>query len=351
MSAGRKKTIGVCGVKTPFMRGGAEILCEELVSRLKERGFAADLLEIPYSAWPSGAVISNAAAWRMIEPTDPGGRPIDLLITTKFPSYLIRHKNKIVWLFHQMRELFDPSVEHGYFDESLSDDLARRRLIGIDKAALEEHKAIFTISGNVSGRLKKYHGMDSEVLYPPPKLTGRYREGEFGDYILSIGRLDPWKRTGLLVRALARTKTDPKAVIVGMGPEEKRLKDLAKTIGISGRVKFLQSVSDDELIELYSSAAGVFFCPRDEDYGFITIEAFLSGKPVITALDSGGPTEFVVNGENGFVVEPFSEEVSAAIDKLFEDVSCARKLGTAALGSLPVFSWDNIIEKMILPFI
>jgi glycosyltransferase involved in cell wall biosynthesis len=351
MIASRKKTIGVCGVKTPFMRGGAEVLCEELVSRLKERGFAADLFEIPYSAWPSSAVISNAAAWRMIEPSDPDGHPIDLLITTKFPSYLIRHKNKIAWLFHQMRELFDPSVAHGYFDESLSDDLARRRLIEMDKTALGEHKTIFTISGNVSGRLKKYHGMDSEALYPPPKLIGRYRQGEFGDYILSVGRLDPWKRTELLIRALARTKTHPKAVIVGVGPEEKRMKDLAKTLGLSSRVKFLQSVSDDELIDLYSSAAGVFFCPRDEDYGFITIEAFLSGKPVITALDSGGPTEFVVNRKTGFVIEPVPSEASAAIDALFEDLSLSRRLGSVALGSLPVFSWDNVIEKLVLPFI
>jgi glycosyltransferase involved in cell wall biosynthesis len=351
MSAGRKKTIGVCAVKTPFMRGGAEILCEELVNHLRERDFVVDILEVPFSAWPSGAVISNSVAWRMIEPSDPDGRPIDLLITTKFPSYLIKHNNKVAWLFHQMRELFDPSIANGYFDESLSSDLVRRRLIAMDKAALEEHKAIFTISGNVTARLKKYHGLDSEALYPPPKLIGRYRQGEYGDYILSVGRLDPWKRTDLLINGVARARTHPRAVIVGVGPEEKKLKDLARKLGISDSVKFLKSVSDDELIDLYASSAGVFFCPRDEDYGFITIEAFLSGKPVITALDSGGPTEFVINGRTGFVIKPSPDDVSAAIDKLFEDRTLSRRLGSVALGSLPVFSWDDVITKLVSPFI
>lgn len=351
MSRKKQKTIGVCGVKTPFMRGGAELLGEELVRRLKEAGFAADLLEIPYTAWPKEAVLSNTAAWRMIELSDQEGRPIDLMITTKFPSYFIKHPNKVAWIFHQMRELYEPSVAQGYYDESLSDDLLKSRLIETDRAALAEHKKLFTISGNVSARLKKYHGMDSEAVYPPPKLIGRYRQGEFGDYILSVGRLDPWKRTDLLINALARTKTSARAVIVGTGPEEKNLKELAVSLGVEDRVEFRQRVSDDELVDLYSSSSGIFFCPRDEDYGFITIEAFLSGKPVITASDSGGPTEFVINKKTGLVIEPVPPEASAAVDALFKDAVLARRMGSAALKSLPVLSWDNVIKKLIIPYI
>lgn len=351
MASDNRKTIGICAVKTPFMKGGAEILCSELARNLAERGFEVDVLEVPYSSWPIGAVLSNAAAWRLLEPTAPDGRPIDLLITTKFPSYLIRHHNKVAWLFHQMRELFDPNVAKGYFDETLSDEIIRRQLIDVDRASLTEHKAIFTISGNVASRLKKYHGLAADPLYPPPKMLGEYKKGSFGDYFLSVGRLDPWKRADLLIEALAVAKTSAKAVIVGKGPEENRLKTLAERLGIANRIKFISAVDDSELIDLYAGARAVYFCPRDEDYGFITIEAFLSGKPVITASDSGGPLEFVTDDETGFVLSPQPKEVAKAIDLLMRDDKKAEDLGAAALMSLPAMSWDHIIKNLIEPFL
>ena len=347
----KKKTIGICAVKTPFMRGGAEILCSELARNLAERGFDADLLEVPFSPWPSSAVLSNAAAWRLLEPTAPDGHPIDLLITTKFPSYLIRHHNKVSWLFHQMRELFDPNVANGYFSESLSDEVIRKRLIEVDKAALTDHKALFAISGNVGTRLRKYHGLTAETLYPPPKMMGQYREGTFGDYFLSVGRLDPWKRTELLIEALAVTKTPARGIIVGKGPEEKRLKSLAKELDLTERISFIESVEDKRLIDLYASARGIYFCPRDEDYGFITIEAFLSGKPVITANDAGGPLEFVKDNKTGYVVAPEPKEIAKAIDKLMGNDKTAKELGSAAYDSLPSLSWDNVVYKLVEPFL
>jgi glycosyltransferase involved in cell wall biosynthesis len=347
----KKKTIGICAVKTPFMKGGAEILCSELALNLDERGYDVDILEVPFSPWPSSAVLSNAAAWRLLEPTAPDGHPIDLLITTKFPSYLIRHQNKVAWLFHQMRELFDPNVANGYFNESLSDEVIRERLIEVDKTALAEHKALFTISRNVGTRLKKYHDLTAETIYPPPKMIGHYKRGKFGDYFLSVGRLDPWKRADLLIEALAVAKTPAKGVIVGKGPEEKRLKNRVKELGLTDRVSFFENVEDKRLIDLYASARGIYFCPRDEDYGFITIEAFLSAKPVITANDAGGPLEFVKDNKTGFVVAPQPKEIARVIDRLMENDKIAEELGSAANESLPSLSWDDVIHRLVEPFL
>lgn len=351
MTGTTKKTIGVCAVKTPFMKGGAEILCKELVLNLEARGYCADLLEVPFNPWPVNSLLSNAAAWRLLEPTAPDGKPIDLLITTKFPSFAIKHDNKVAWVFHQMRELFDSNVAEGYFAGGFSDEAVRRQLIGLDKTFLCEHKDLFTISSNVANRLNKYHGMEAKTLYPPPKLIGRYKNNGYGDYILSVGRLDPWKRTELLIKALSKCTSKARCVIIGSGSAESELHTLAEKSGLSERVEFIRFVDDEKLIDLYAGARGVFFGPRDEDYGFITIEAFLSGKPVITCKDSGGPLEFVINGKNGFVVDSDPLQIASAIDSLFSDSESAERMGKHGYESLPAFSWDEIIENLVVPFL
>ncbi len=91
-------------------------------------------------------------------------------------------------------------------------------------------------------------------------------------------------------------------VIAGDGPDRARLEALAKRSGAD--VRFAGRVPDEELLALYATAGAVIFPPADEDYGYIALEAFLSKKPVVTCTDSGGPLEFVVDGENGRVVPP-----------------------------------------------
>jgi len=343
----KTKTIGVCGVKVPFVYGGAEILCAGLVRRLNEAGYRAELIEAPFGWWPAESILPNAAAWRMMEFTDPAGKPFDLLITTKFPSYLIKHPNKVAWLFHQMRELYDYEIKGGgVFNESLKDNRIREKLIELDRAALREHKEIFTISGNVGKRLKKYCGLSSKVLYPPPKLIGRYYSSGYGDYLLYVGRLDPWKRVDLLIESLSRCRSSARAVVVGKGDEDKRIRAAVKKYKLQDRVKFYSDISDEKLLELYAGARAVYFCPKDEDYGFITVEAFFSHKPVITAVDSGGPTEFVENGVTGFVVQPTVEDIASAIDKLFGDDTLAKEMGAKAGNNLKHLTWDTVLDRL-----
>ena len=107
-------------------------------------------------------------------------------------------------------------------------------------------------------------------------------------------------------------------------------------------------VSEEELLSGYANSLGVFFAPYDEDYGYVTLEAMLSGKPVITCTDSGGPLEFV-DPETGFVVEPEPENVAAAVDAMYSDRQGAVDKGQAGLQKYHRMniSWDNVVSKLL----
>ncbi len=89
------------------------------------------------------------------------------------------------------------------------------------------------------------------------------------------------------------------------------------------------------------------YAPFDEDYGYVTLEAFLASKPVITATDSGGTLEFVVDGANGFVCEPDARAIAAAINRLAADPSLAERLGRAGRSVAQTIGWDDVIEQLL----
>jgi glycosyltransferase involved in cell wall biosynthesis len=96
---------------------------------------------------------------------------------------------------------------------------------------------------------------------------------------------------------------------------------------VSDRITFVGTAGGDELARSYANARAVIYAPFDEDYGYVTLEAFLCAKPVITATDSGGTLEFVVNGENGFVCDPTPEAIGVAATRLAEDAALAARTG------------------------
>ena len=72
-------------------------------------------------------------------------------------------------------------------------------------------------------------------------------------------------------------------------------------LGLQRRVRFEIDVTDERLFQLYEGALAVYYGPFDEDYGYVTLEGFAADRPVVTLTDSGGPLEFVVDGETGLV--------------------------------------------------
>src|SRR5262247_21471 len=97
----------VAATQVPFQRGGAEWHTRALHGQLRENGFQADVVQLPFQWDPREEVLRGALAWRLLDLTRVSGAPVDLLIGTRFPSYVARHPNKVVWLFHQFRQAYD----------------------------------------------------------------------------------------------------------------------------------------------------------------------------------------------------------------------------------------------------
>src|SRR5207248_9192562 len=194
---------------------------------------------------------------------------IDLVIATKFPTYFVRHPNKVTWLFHQYRAIYDLcGTPFSEFDHSEGDVNLRRRLIDLDTEVLTESRRLFSNARNTAARLARYNGLTAEPLYHPPPLAGRLTAGPYGDYVLSVGRLEASKRVDLIVGAIAHAP-GLRLVVVGEGPLRARLEQTAIDAGVGGRVTFAGRVDEHDLVSLYAGALAVVFPPFDEDYGFI----------------------------------------------------------------------------------
>jgi glycosyltransferase involved in cell wall biosynthesis len=326
------------------------MLVSELAQQLKARGFLVDVVNIPFKWYPVVDIVKQALRWRFAEITESNGAPIDMVIPTKFPSYLVKHPLKVTWLFHQHREVYDLyGTSYCSFTDDPEEQEIRKTIIDMDNKTLRESRGIYTISKNVSARLERFNGIGSEPLYPPPHYAGRYQKGEFGDYALYAGRLDQLKRCDLLIESFRHVDPPARLVIAGRGPQLENLERQVERLGLGDRVHFTGFIPDDELLALYAGAFGVLYAPVDEDYGYVTVEAFLSGKPVVTCTDSGGTLEFVEDGRSGYVVEPNAEALGAAVNKLFADRSRARDMGAAGSPSVEGIGWDHVIDTLTEP--
>lgn len=341
--------IAICAVQVPFTRGGAEVLVDSLAEELRRRGHEVEVIRLPFSWLSRMQVLKSSVAWRLLDLHTLTGDPVDLVIATRFPAYLLRHPNKVVWLIHQFRQVYDlAGTPFSEYQGTPSDEKTAAMVRAMDARTLGEARRLFTISSNTADRLQCFNGLTAEPLYPPPKMGEAYRSGDFGDYVLSVGRLDRMKRFDLLLAALAKTEAPVRCVIAGTGPEDGALRERARQLGLEERVRFAGFVPDAELLELYAGALGVFYAPYDEDYGYVTVEAMKSGKPVLTTRDAGGVLEFVEDGVNGVIGDPDRPRTLArALDQWFQDRGEARRLGEAGKRRVSAISWDRVIPALL----
>ena len=338
--------IAVCAPQVPFTRGGAEIFADDLVGELRAREHEVDLVTVPYKWYPGERVISQAFLWRLVDLEEADGRRIDLVIATKFPSYAVRHSNKVVWLLHQFRQAYElDRTELGQFGESAEDRAARRAVQRLDRTALGEARKLFATSRNVADRLERSTGLKAEVMpHPPQELP--YHTNGYEDFVLSVGRLDRAKRHDLLLEAVA-ADASLRCVIVGDGPDRGRLEEVARRSGIDGRARFTGRVGQQELADLYARCLAVFYAPVDEDFGMVPFEAFLAEKPVVTTTDAGGPLEVVADRRTGLVCEPRAPALAEACAWLRAHVDDAKAWGRAGKEIAGRVSWDETIERLL----
>jgi glycosyltransferase involved in cell wall biosynthesis len=163
-------------------------------------------------------------------------------------------------------------------------------------------------SKTVAARINKFYRCPAEVVYPPVKTDYFKPTHEApGDYFLSVSRLISYKRIDLVIKACIATKS--KLKVVGTGPEEASLKELAVN---APWIEFLGRVSDEELPGLYTKAKAFLFA-AEEDFGIVPVEAMSAGRPVI-AYGKGGATESVAEGLSGvFFKEQTSESLAEVL--------------------------------------
>jgi glycosyltransferase involved in cell wall biosynthesis len=345
--------IVIATAQVPFIRGGAEILAEGLLHALRSQRHAAEIVAIPFKWYPPERILEQVLACRLLDLSESGGAPIDRVIGLKFPAYLIPHPHKVLWLLHQFRTAYD-LWDHpfGDLDRYPNGPQVREAIQRIDQNLIPEAKAVFTISRNVSSRLWHYCGIDSVPLYHPPASAELFYGGPVEDYFFYPSRLASLKRQALVLQALAATRRPVRVRFAGLADEAhygETLETLARQLNVEHRVEWLGQVTEEEKRALYAHALGVIFPPVDEDYGYVTLEAMLAAKPLITCTDSGAPLEFVQHDVTGLIVKPSPQEMAMAMDRLWDERSWAWAMGEAGkerYDNLNI-SWVAVAERLV----
>jgi len=258
----------------------------------------------------------------------------------------------VLWLMHQHRQAYDLwGTQYGDLHNFPNGEAVRRAIISHDNQYIAEAKGIYTIAQNSTNRLKKFNGIEAKTLYHPPLNYEKMHCEDYGDYIFYASRIDPVKRQRLMVEAARYTKTDVKFIVAGGGSkaEVQYLNDYIKKYKLQDKVTMAGFISEEEKISHYANCLAVYFGAYDEDYGYITLEGFFSKKPVIVHHDSGGPLEFVRDGENGFVVENDAQKLAEKFDELYLNRKAARQMGEAGFRLMQDLNmnWDYVIDTLL----
>lgn len=342
--------IAVATVQVPFITGGAEIMTEGLCSALRRAGHTVELVAMPFRFGPPSAVRAHMQAWASEDFDRFDCGPVDEVIALKFPAYYLKHHSLRVWLMHQHRSLYE-LFDTPFGDRSDNPEAAELKALVTeqDTAALRAARKVFTISQTVTDRLRRHNQVESAPLLQPPANADLFFSAEALPYIFAPSRLESLKRQELLIRAMSEVVEPVFAVIAGEGGQLQRLVALTAELGLQHRVRFVGRVDDATMRRWYAHALAVFFGPLMEDYGFVTLEAMLSSRAVLTCRDSGGPTHFVRDGKTGFVTEPEPAAVADAINRLQANRALARAMGESGrqlyqdLG----IGWDHVVSTLL----
>jgi glycosyltransferase involved in cell wall biosynthesis/SAM-dependent methyltransferase len=348
-----RRRILIATTQVPFVRGGAEMHAEGLLRALLANGCEAEIATIPFKWYPPERLLDAMLACRLLDLTEYSGTRIDLLIGLKFPAYLIPHPRKVLWILHQHRAAYDlwgqPLGDLHHFPTGVQ---VREAIVQADRKLIPEARAVFANSRNVARRLRLYCGLESRPLYHPPPRAESFYCAAAEDFLFFPSRLNRSKRQELVLEALALTRQPVVVAFAGAADEAayaEQLQALARNRGVEERVRWLGNISEEEKIAHYARSLGVIYPPVDEDYGYVSLEAMLSAKPLITCTDSGGPLEFVEPGATGLVAEPLAVALAEALDRLWANRAEARSMGQAARERYAGMriSWETVLEALL----
>ena len=332
--------------QVPFEQGGAELHIRNLFEALKKAGHDVELVRFPFKFYPYDYIEKQMDYVQQLDFNNFTHHKIDRVISLQFPSYGISHNNHVIWVMHQHRAVYELFPR-----KDISDDLnaLRHKIMSFDNFAFSKARRIFANSKQVATRLKHNNHVDSLALYhPPPDADNLYCAADYG-YIFYPSRIEPLKRQHLLIEAAQHTKSNVKFIIAGTGTAFDQCQEQINQLGLQDKVIMMGRFSDHEKPTLYARALGVFFGPFDEDYGYITLEAQLSSKPVITCEDSGGPLEFVENEHNGFICPADPKALAEKFDWLYNHRTQAAIMGEQGKKDYLKrnISWRNVVTTLL----
>lgn len=343
------RNIALVSSYVPFIDGGAINIVTWLANKLNGRGFNVEIIWIPEDHAPD-KIFSQTKIYELIDLSDA-----DLVITFRPMSHLIKHPNKVVWFIHHIRSFYDlwGTESHASF-RTQDNQKIRETLMSIDTVSLNKATRIFTNSIEVQNRLAKFNGVNSEVLYPPLLEPDVYHFNSQNNEILCIGRIEIHKRPDLFIKSLALTKSGVKLRFLGKASDigyVNKLNSLISDLNLKDRVLFENRwVTEQEKIEKLSNCLALIYAPLIEDsYGYPSLEASYSSKPIITTTDSGGVLELVKDGFNGWIVEPSEVAIAKVFDQALIDSGNTKQMGFNAKKRLEDLniSWDFVLEKLL----
>jgi glycosyltransferase involved in cell wall biosynthesis len=337
-------------VQAPFVSGGAEYLALSLKNQLGERGHQCDIAAIPFKWYPMQSLLQSMLACRLLRLECAEA---DLVIGLKFPAYLAPWKRKSIWLIHQFRQAYDLwGTQYQDLPDSPEGMAVRDAIITSDNTHLSEVRSLFTISQNVADRLRRFNQLEAtEVLYPPLAPGCRFQPETAESYFFFPSRLVSSKRQALAIEAMRYVRGPFRLLIAGKAESvdyQQQLQRLIEQHDLGSRVKLLGWISEEEKTRLMNRCTAVVFPPFDEDYGFVTLEAFHAHKPVITVRDGGGATELVEHERSGLIVDADPHALAEAMDRLWREQRRTSDMGAEGFQSLGRrnISWDYVVERL-----
>lgn len=234
-----------------------------------------------------------------------------------------------------------------------------------EATAMQRSHAVVTFTEGESASLHELLGLAPHRAYPAPmgvdvglfkphsRAEARAVLGIAQDerVVLAVGRIEPFKGTDVLVRALAllRESQDVRLLVVGGRhgePGVEWLQETARSSGVSGLLDWRAVVPQHEL-PAYFAAADLCAVPSlHETFGLAALEAMACGRPVV-ASRAGGLRELVRHGETGLLCEPGeASELAEALDALLSDPPRARRMGESGAARARLFTWDASAARL-----
>jgi glycosyltransferase involved in cell wall biosynthesis len=333
----------------PFVKGGGTAIVEWLETKLLEYGHEVETVFLPFVE-SMDEILDQMLSYRMLNVADG----VDRLIAFRPPAYLLQHPNKVLWFIHHIRAFYDLwGTRYCNLPDNVRTREFRRRLIDVDNVGLYESRRVFTNSQIVSGRLARFNGVRSEVLYPPVLDPNQFICDGYGPAIVCICRMEHHKRQHLLVEAMRHTRGKARLILAGKSHSPsypRKLKLMVLKYRLQNKVQILDRwISEDEKRRWLADCAAAAYLPFDEDsYGYPSIEAQHARKAVLTTSDSGGVLELVQDGVNGLITAPEPTEIAKAIDRLVDTPGLAEQMGNVGPRRIDELGihWDHVIRRL-----